>query len=453
MLSLVPRSTRWTGFAGWEHAVDRLRRRRFPARPRSYAITSTHGPSTPGATTGGELSPTWSSALTAAVELVADTVEAVEPRTMRKRLLAGLVDDLGMQAAVLWTQLERGSGLALLDEVGVSPELAGRLAAWPSGSTPDRVARSDPRSWDRQVLTHGPIAGTDLILHLVALPEPATELLGVLTHDRLADDVTRLLAAVGRAYSTALRQAAVIRDSQRIIDAMVGELRPGDVVLPEGYEVGHLYRSATANVDIGGDLFDWFRTDRNQLGVAVGDVSGKGMQAASRTAMAVHSLRAFALGGASPHVVAKMLNVVVEGQTAIDSFVTLAYVRIEPDTGDAEFVLAGHPPPIVLRADATEVIAAPADLPLGVDTAASFELHHTRLRRGDSLVLYTDGVTEARAAEAHGALLGTAGLVSLLDDLRGRSPQEMADGVWDGVQRYTGGDTSDDCAVLVLRRS
>jgi serine phosphatase RsbU (regulator of sigma subunit) len=387
--------------------------------------------------------------LIAALELVADTVDAVEPRAMRKRLLSGLVDDLGMDAAILWTQLD--DGLALLHNVGLSSELTELFATWPAGSDTDRMARSASESSERLAVSHAPVQGLDQTLYIMALPEPATELLGVLAGRPIDDTFARLLASLGRAYSSALRQTALLRDNQRIVDAMVDELRPADIALPDGYTVGHLYRSATANVPIGGDLYDWFRTDRGQLGVAVGDVSGKGMQAASRAAMAVHSLRALALPGAAPHVMAKMLNTIVVGQSPSESFVTLAYLRIDAGTSDVDFVLAGHPPPILVRGDVVEVLDVPADLPLGVDDQATFEPHQTRLEPGDRVVLYTDGVTEAREGGDR-PLLGLAGLVDLLADAGGASAQQIADAVWTGVQRFTSGDTTDDCAVVVLGR-
>ena len=410
------------------------------ARPRDRDAHDAAAPVS--ATTPDEL-------LIAAVELIADTVDAVEPRAMRKRLLSGLVDDLGLDAAILWTQLD--DGLTLLHNVGLSSELTELFAAWPAGSAADRMARSVSDSRERLAVSHAPVQGLDQTLYIMALPEPATEMLGVLASRPIDDRFARLLASLGRAYSSALRQAALLRDNQRIVDAMVDELRPADVVLPDGYTVGHMYRSATANVPIGGDLYDWFCTDRGQLGVAVGDVSGKGMQAASRAAMAVHSLRALALPGAAPHVMAQMLNAIVVGQSPSESFVTLAYLRIDPTTSDVEFVLAGHPPPIVVRGDAVEVIDVPADLPLGVDDQATFGPHETRLEPGDRVVLYTDGVTEAREGGS-GPLLGLAGLVGLLSDAGGGTAQQIADAVWTGVQQFTAGDTTDDCAVVVLGR-
>jgi serine phosphatase RsbU (regulator of sigma subunit) len=389
--------------------------------------------------------------LVAAVELVADTVDASAPRAMRKRLLSGLVNDLGMDAAMLWSPLERDEGLALVDNVGLSGALVELLGAWPAASTADRIARSMSQQAHGLAVSHAAVPGLEQTLYLMALPEPATELLGVLARRPIDEAFKRLLAALGRAYASAVRHAALLRDNQRIVDSLVEDLRPGDVELPAGYAIGHLYRSATANVAIGGDLYDWFCTDRGDLGVAIGDVSGKGMQAASRAAMAVHSLRALALPGAAPHVMAQMLNAIVGGQSDAESFVTLVYLRIDPETAQTEFVLAGHPPPILLRGRSVEAIDAPADLPLGIDDSGSFAVHELRLERGDRVVLYTDGVTEARST-ADGSLLGVTGLTDLLRDAAGWSPQEIADAVWAGVQAFTDGDTTDDCAVLVLGR-
>jgi phosphoserine phosphatase RsbU/P len=145
-----------------------------------------------------------------------------------------------------------------------------------------------------------------------------------------------------------------------------------------------------------------------------------------------------------------MLNTVVSGRSSSESFVTLIYVHVDPESSDLGFVLAGHPPPIRLSADGIEVLEVRADLPIGVDAGASFHLQHATMRPGDSLVLYTDGVTEARARG--GRLLGTRGLIDLLCDLRGSGAQRIANGVWRGVQEHTGGDTTDDVAVVVLQR-
>jgi serine phosphatase RsbU (regulator of sigma subunit) len=387
----------------------------------------------------------------AAVELAADLVSATSLRTLRKRLLTGLVHALGMDAAAAWTPLDQDGGLTLHDHVGLPREIADALGRWPSGSLPDRLVRNGMSDGGQILVRHAPAGWDGRMLYIVALPEPAREVIGVFAGDGMPDQVMRLVEAIGRTYVTAVTQSYALRDNQRIIDAMVEELRPNDVALPPGYSIGHLYRSATAGVAIGGDLYDWFCTDRGDLGVAVGDVSGKGVQAASRTAMAVHSLRAFALPGASPHVASAMLNTVVSGRSSVESFLTLVYLRIDTRSDAVDFVLAGHPPPILLGHNGISVVNADADVPIGVDASTVFHLQHTALQRGETLLLYTDGVTEARAVH-DGALLGMSGLVAMLEDLRGAPAQDIADGVWRGVQEYTGGDTTDDVAVVALQR-
>ena len=403
----------------------------------------------------------------AAVELAADIIDVTPPREIRTRLLTGLVRDLAMDGAALWVPSDREQGWELREQVGLPPDVVDTVTRWRAGWLPERVVRAAAASDGRVVADHQQVEWDGRTLYVVAIPQPTGEVLGVFAPGIASDTVTRLVVALGRVYATAAARADAMRHNQRVVDAMVDELRPTDGTLPGGYSVGRLYRSATAGVAIGGDLYDWFRTDRGAFGVAVGDVSGKGMQAASRTAMAVHSLRAFALPGASPHVVAKMLNTVVTARFSSERFtdpgserhaadllaeifLTLIYVHVEPGSSDVGFVLAGHPPPILVTLDAVEVLSVEADLPIGLDATATFHLHHAALGPGDSLVLYTDGVTEARAAD--GALLETAGLVRLLGELRGRSAQQMADGVWRGVQEHTAGDTTDDVAVVVLQR-
>ena len=387
-----------------------------------------------------------------AVELAADLANASSLRSIRKRLLSGLVADLGCAAAATWTAVDLDAGLELHEQVGLPGAVADALRAWPPGALPDWLVGNALSDTGQIVSTEAPAVWGDRDLHLVAVPGPTHEVVGVFAAAGDDTPVGHLLVALCRTYASAVSQAYALRDNQRVIDALVDELRPGDVELPDGYAVGHLYRSATTGVPIGGDLYDWFRTDRGDLAVAVGDVSGKGVQAASRTAMTVHSLRALGLPGASPHVATTMLNTVMSGRVSFESFVTLVYLRLDAGGPGVDFVLAGHPPPILIGRDGVSVVAAEADLPVGVDPAATFTLHHTELAPGETLLLYTDGVTEARALRG-GALFGTSGLVSLLEGLRHATPQQVADGVWRGVQQHSGGDTTDDVAVVALQRT
>jgi phosphoserine phosphatase RsbU/P len=188
--------------------------------------------------------------------------------------------------------------------------------------------------------------------------------------------------------------------------------------------------------------------------VACGDVSGKGVEAASLTAMAVYSLRAFALQGTTPQMVLKMANGTVCRQTAVERFMTLAYARVDPVDWSAQLALAGHPPPLLVSRAGVRVLPIAPDVPVGLDDEATFDQVEFALQPGESLVLYTDGVTESRRAGGSPSdLLGVAGLVAVLERLRDGDAEAITRGVWAAVQEWTDGGTSDDTALVVLRRS
>nr|MDQ3610087.1 serine/threonine-protein phosphatase [Actinomycetota bacterium] len=263
-----------------------------------------------------------------------------------------------------------------------------------------------------------------------------------------------VLATLARALSTAVRETTLHKRARTVVDSLQRQLLPRDVRLPGGIQVGTVYRSATAGVDVGGDFFDVFTADTGHVGVACGDVSGKGVEAASLTAMAVYSLRAYALPGAPPSTVLRLLNGAVSEQTPDDRFVTLAYARIDPATFRVQLALAGHPPPLVVDGDDVRVLDIPPDVPVGTLRHATFEQSELRLVAGQSLVLYTDGVTEARQAGSGAGdprLLGVEGLVEVVRGLTGQGPQALADGVWAAVRTWTGDGTTDDCAIIVVR--
>lgn len=402
--------------------------------------------------------------LAATTETVVRMVEASEPLLVRKRFVHGLVQDLGMAGVALWATHEESGGLTLAAAAGLPPALR-RTLAQPRGHSALGQARDELRRGPQRVrIIAAPRPGeggrqaaggrgspwSDHHLYLTLVPDPAEGVLGIFVEDLVPAAFEQMLPTLARAYASAVSRAQVTRSNQRVVDSLVRQLRPASVDLPPGLDVGFVYQSATAGMNIGGDLYDWFVTDSGHVGLAVGDVAGKGVQAASLTALAVYSLRAFALHGGSPHLVLKMLNSAVSEQTPIERFLTLIYVRIDPVQPELEFALGGHPPPIIVTRDGVEVVSIDADLPVGIEPDAQFRLHRFTLDPDASLVLYTDGVTEARAPD--GSLLGLEGLVAALDRLRGKPAQEVADGVWRAVEAFTVGRTADDCAIVILRR-
>lgn len=387
--------------------------------------------------------------LRGAVQTSAALVEATEPTVVRRRLLERLVAEAGLPGAALWAPREEDGLLELTDAAGLPQPIRDEVGLLDAGSVAARLleaggASAAPSSWPGHVL------------RLVSVPEPALGVLGVYAEQPLPELADGVLATLAHALASAVQQTTLHKRARTVVNSLVRELRPTAITLPEGVSVGTVYRSATAGVDVGGDFFDVFRARDGRIGIACGDVSGKGVEAASLTAMAVYSLRAYALANANPEVLLTRLNHAVCRQTTDERFITLAYVRLDPAAWTVQLTLAGHPPPLLVGPDGIRVLDVPPDMPIGIDEEASFHRHTVPMAPGTSLLLYTDGVTEARQGGApDGELLGIEGL---LDAVQRWKPggeggaQELADAVDDAVNVWTSGGISDDTAIVVVAR-
>jgi PAS domain S-box-containing protein len=211
----------------------------------------------------------------------------------------------------------------------------------------------------------------------------------------LAEDLAlRAAAAVenARLYETAASIAATLQSS----------LLPP--VLPEipSLEVAAAYRPAGAGLEVGGDFYDLFSTADDQWYAVIGDVCGKGAEAAAVTALARYTIRAAAVRRRSPSAILRWLSDAMV-QQADDSgrFCTIACAHLDLSRSPARVTVAcgGHPLPLVVRADGTtEELGVPGTL-LGLVEHPELQDRAADLYRGDTLVLYTDGLTEAGAPE------------------------------------------------------
>ncbi|MBE0475644.1 MAG: SpoIIE family protein phosphatase [Coriobacteriia bacterium] len=217
-----------------------------------------------------------------------------------------------------------------------------------------------------------------------------------------------------------------------------------------GLRFHHLYRSAVEATLVGGDFYDLFELGHQRLGVAVGDVSGKGLEAATLISFVKSSLRAYAYEGYSPARVLASINEAVGRLTQPSEFVTVFFGVYDCPTGRLRYCSAGHPPAIVRRTGATgeaPVETLPTDSPLlGAFSGATFEDGEAILNAGDTLLLYTDGVTEARSPEG-----GLFGLERLAEAVR-EAPAEgdLTAAVFARVEAYSEGRIADDVAMLAL---
>jgi phosphoserine phosphatase RsbU/P len=268
------------------------------------------------------------------------------------------------------------------------------------------------------------------------------EVLRTLSHS--ASGEIALLDAIEVAQCEARRSAALARTLQESL------LAPG---LPHvtGLELASRYRPAGAGGELVGDFFDVFQGLGDSWHAVIGDVCGKGVEAAKMTALARYTLRAAAMHGGVPSAMLGELNDALEHQGPGDGlYLTALVATVHPahDEVRATLALAGHPPALVRRADGSVEPAGRHGALLGIFPQVQLHDVELRLRPGDALVLYTDGVTDARSGRER---FGDARLLAAIAQGDRPSAAELAAGVDAAVAGFSDGPAADDLALLVLR--
>ena len=204
--------------------------------------------------------------------------------------------------------------------------------------------------------------------------------------------------------------------------------------------------------DVGGDFYDFFRIDESHIGFAVADVSGKGVPAALFMTMSHTLLRFTGSRCLDPVRTAMETNGMLSRESFDSMFVTVFYGIYDTLTGDITYVNAGHNPPCVLHADGrVSVLPVSDNICMGVLEDFAYTAHTLRLEHGDTLVAYTDGVTEA--FDTAGTAYGDTRFGTLLASLHGKTAKDITDGVNASVSRFAdGAEQSDDITVLALQR-
>lgn len=314
--------------------------------------------------------------------------------------------------------------------------------------TPETLAPSDAHQLLAPFLRQGSTAA------VLPLATPG-EVLGTLT--LLSLDPTRPLGRETVETATTLTaQAALAIDNARLYqqqkdfsETMQRSLLPRVLPAVAGLDVGHVYQSA-ARVDVGGDVYDFLALDGDRLAVVIGDVLGKGIQAAADMAMAKFSFRALARSHPEPSDFLANANDVVIEEIEPGKFITMLYVVLDPVAGEVACASAGHPPVRIVSPYGRVREVAVRGLALGIEPGQTYPAERIRLERGSTVVLYTDGVLEARR---DGELYGEQRLERLLA-ARGMLPaQALAEAILADCRAFAGGELADDCAVVCLKLS
>jgi serine phosphatase RsbU (regulator of sigma subunit) len=264
----------------------------------------------------------------------------------------------------------------------------------------------------------------------------------------LSDDTLDTALSVGAQAALAVDNARLYQQQKAFTDAMQHSLLPRFRPQVAGLEIGSVYESS-ALLGVGGDVYDYLQTGERRLAIVLGDVTGHGIDAAADMAMAKFVFRSLARLYPEPGAFLTAANDVVVEEVGAGKFITMQYLTVDAGIGEVAVASGGHPPPRLVHAEGeVEGLEAPG-LVLGIESGQPYEELRRPFAPGDAVVLYTDGVVEARR---NSELYGEARLDKLLADKRDLTAQELAEAVLEDCRRWVGGDLRDDCAIVVVRR-
>jgi serine phosphatase RsbU (regulator of sigma subunit) len=286
----------------------------------------------------------------------------------------------------------------------------------------------------------------------VALPTEVVASLGIFSFrpgNPLSQETVEAATALAGQAALAIDNARLYQQQKQFADTMQRSLLPRSRPEIEGLEVGEVYEPS-ARVDVGGDVYDYLGLDDGRLAVVLGDVTGHGVDATADMAMAKFVFRSLAREHPEPADFLASANDVICSEIATGKFISMSYVVVDGGSGRVAGASAGHPAPrIVLQDGSTRPLEAHG-LVLGIDSGQEYVESHEQLPRGSSLVLYTDGVVEARR---DGELYGDDRLDALLRERRELPARALAAAVAEDAREFAGGDLSDDLAVVVIRKT
>jgi len=299
---------------------------------------------------------------------------------------------------------------------------------------PERVALSDERSW--------------VGLPLLAAGAPLGALRFSFGRPRKITEEERVfLEALAGQCALAVERAGLYEREHTTAETLQRSLLPDQLPSVSGLVLGAMYRPVAKNMEIGGDWYDAFRLADQRLAVAVGDVMGKGLTAAAGMGRVRNALRALALTDPRPAAVLGGLDRLFSATEEEEQVTTVAYLVIDPETGDGVLGNAGHLPALVLEAGcAPRFDHVEAGTPLG--WASPRKQHAFNLRPGSTAIFYSDGLVENRNRGLDAGLEELAAVAGRADEDLLARPERLLEYL---VERMLAGhEQDDDVTVLVM---
>lgn len=312
------------------------------------------------------------------------------------------------------------------------------------GVSTDTPAGQALRQQRSIVVDHG--GATVLLVPLVAGRRANGLLVAVWDDERsLSSEETGIVVALAGQAALAMDRAQQFESEQTIAETLQRSVLPVSLPSVDGVEMAARYLPGSARLDVGGDWFDALRLHDGKLGLVVGDVVGKGVQAAASMAQLRNAIRAFSVERLKPSSMLSRLNLLAN-DVLDTSFATVVFLVLDPTTGTCRFSSAGHPPPLLVRSDGrVEYLEQARGLPLGTGIQSKYRQATVELDAGSLVLLYTDGLVERRRQSIDEGL----------DNLRRavvdgpRDPDRLLDHVLEQVVGRE--EREDDIALLAVR--
>lgn len=344
-----------------------------------------------------------------------------------------IVSGSGGGTVVACRNIENMSVSGWLEDTGVTARLL---------STRSPLVIDDVSS---QTGSDGPFGGLESLL---AVPlEADGRRVGVLVAasplpGRFSDEQSRVLALAGERAARGLASAAAYERERRTASALQAGLLPQGVPELRRGQLAVRYLPAHGAPAIGGDWYDAIVLPDGRVGLAIGDVTGHGPEAAVLMGQLRTALRAYALEGSSPATVVSQLNALTLSLSD-EAMATLVYAVLDADLTSGTYVNAGHPAPVRISAAGAEQLGSRTSPPAGASPTSEFVEHDFSLEPGDAFCLYSDGLVEERGtdfAERERMLLDALGTPAAAEIMCERALAALR----------PNGAVNDDVALLVL---
>jgi phosphoserine phosphatase RsbU/P len=352
------------------------------------------------------------------------------------------VDDRGRPRRLTVNHRNEDRTDAVLEVLDNDSELRLTIREVAAGVVGQRLPTTVPVAGQRSFVTVLPLRSRDRT-HGVLVTGRAQPL----------DPVTYMAALeLARRAALAVDNARLHEEQLSTVNALQASLLPSALPEVPGVRLAACYHSASTGLSVGGDFYDAFSLPTGDFAVAIGDVCGKGAEAAAVTGMTRDLLRVLLQDGASPAVALHRLNRALIDHPTASRFCTVALATVARAGEELRLLLclAGHPEPVLLLRDgSTRLVGTPGDL-LGVLPDEQMELAEVEvtLAPGDALVFYTDGVTERRQDTR---MFGQYGVRHTLEQVAAADAQVIADTLERSARSFVPTELRDDLAILVVQ--